>query len=123
MSYEKLTQYALHVYRQLQASTEIGFQSLNVGGRLDVGLSPDDKGFFINELTRWYGAHQFAMGTQRPPYDKIGRAYAKAFAETLGAMPWPEKTAIVPKLVTSKRKAMTALDGSFPKVKVMARGA
>jgi hypothetical protein len=63
------------------------------------------------------------MGTQRPPYDKICRAYANASAETLGAMPRPEKTAIVPKLVTSKKKAMTELDGSFPKVEVVARGA
>jgi hypothetical protein len=71
LSYETLTQYALHIYRQLQTSGEIGFLSLNFGGRLDIGVSPDGKGFFVSELTRWYGVHQFAMGTQRPPYEKI----------------------------------------------------
>jgi hypothetical protein len=69
-------------------------------------------------LTRWYGAHEFAMGTQCPPYDKIGRTYANAFDDTLGATPRREHITIVPK----KKNATTELNGSFPKIKVMARG-
>jgi hypothetical protein len=119
LSYETLTQYALHTYRQLQASGDIGFLSLNVGGRLDIGVSPDSKGFFVNELTRWYGAHQFAMGTQHPSYDKISRAYSKAFAETLGAIPRSVEAAVMSK-VPLKRKATVELSGSFSRVKAVA---
>ncbi|KAF2819487.1 hypothetical protein CC86DRAFT_248873, partial [Ophiobolus disseminans] len=84
LSYEKLTDFALGVYRRLQDSGDKGFQSLAVGGRLDIGIAPDGQQFFVNELTRWYGAHQFALNTQSQPGDKICRTYAKAFAEVLG---------------------------------------
>ncbi|EDU44661.1 hypothetical protein PtrSN002B_004050 [Pyrenophora tritici-repentis] len=85
ISYSTLTAYALDVYKRLQATGDIGFSSLNVGARLDIGVAPDGKGFFVNEVTRWYGAHQFAVETQEEPYDSVARAFAKAFAETLGA--------------------------------------
>jgi hypothetical protein len=84
INYKKLTKYALHVYCRLQGLQEKGFQSLDVGGRLDIGVAPDGKQFFVNELTRWYGAHHFAIQTQAMPGDKICRAYAQAFAETRG---------------------------------------
>jgi len=84
LSYEKLVGFALNVYRRLQNSGEKGFQSLTVGGRLDIGIVQDGEQFFVNELTRWYGAHHFALQTQAQPGDKICRAYAKAFAETMG---------------------------------------
>jgi hypothetical protein len=119
LSLERLTEYALHVYRELWASGEVGFQSLNVGGRLDIGVSPDSNGLFFNELTRWYGAHQFAMGTQHPPYDKISRADAKAFAETFGTIPRSEEAAVL-SMVPLKRKATMEQGGSFSRVKVVA---
>ncbi|KAF1832430.1 hypothetical protein BDW02DRAFT_571072 [Decorospora gaudefroyi] len=81
-----LVGYALDVYRQLQNSEEVGFQSLNVSGRLDIGIAPDEKGFFVNELTRWYCAHQFADALEAP-HDGIRRAYMRALPETLGARP------------------------------------
>jgi hypothetical protein len=83
INYKELSKYALHVYRRLQGLRE-GFQSLDVGGRLDIGVAPDGKHFFVNELTRWYGAHHFVVQTQAMPGDKICRAYATVFAETRG---------------------------------------
>lgn len=90
LTYSKLTKFALRTYRELQKTGEVGFQSLSVGGRLDIGVSPDGKEFFVNELTRWYGAHQFAMDTQDPPYDKICLALTKSYAETMGVAPRTE---------------------------------
>lgn len=86
LDYAKLVEFALHAYRRLQELEEKGFQSLDVGGRLDIGIAPSGDEFFINELTRWYGAHQFALNTQdkSKPGDKVCRALAKAFAETRG---------------------------------------
>jgi hypothetical protein len=81
--YNDLTRFALKVYRQLQHAGGQGFKSLDVGGRLDIGVAPSGKQFFVNELTRWYGAHHFALNTQLSPGDAICRAYTKAFAETL----------------------------------------
>jgi hypothetical protein len=82
LNYDMLVAYALHTYCQLQNLDEKGFQSLDVGGRLDIGIAPNGEQFFVNELTRWYGAHHFALETQPHPGDNICRAYAKAFAET-----------------------------------------
>lgn len=84
LNYDKLVEFALHMYRRLQDLEEVGFQSLDVGGRLDIGVSPSGDEFFVNELTRWYGAHQFALTTQASsqPGDKMCRAFARAFAET-----------------------------------------
>jgi hypothetical protein len=82
LDYSKLTEYALHVYSRLQEPDKKGFQSLDVGRRLDIGIAPDGGQFVVDELTRWYGAHQFAVQTQSMPGDRICRAYAKAFAET-----------------------------------------
>jgi hypothetical protein len=57
--YDKLVSFALHIYRSLQSLNATGFQSLDVGVRLD-----------------------FALQIQSQPGDKICRAYARAFAET-----------------------------------------
>jgi hypothetical protein len=85
LDYAKLVSFALRTYRNLQSLEAIGFQSLDVGARLDIGVAPDGTQFFVNELTRWYGAHHFALHTQSQPGDEICRAYAKAFAETSAA--------------------------------------
>jgi hypothetical protein len=82
LNYDMLVAYALHTYCRLQNFGEKGFQSLDVGGRLDISIAPNGGQFFVNDLTRWYGAHHFALETQPHPSDKICRAYAKAFAET-----------------------------------------
>ncbi|KAF2025420.1 hypothetical protein EK21DRAFT_76445 [Setomelanomma holmii] len=82
ISYSMLGNFALEVYRRLWRSGERGFQSLDVGGRLNIGIAQDGKQLFVNELTRWYGAHQFAATVRDAPCDKICRAYTEAFAET-----------------------------------------
>ena len=41
------------------------FDSVEVGVRLDIGVS-NDKRFFVNEITRWYGADFFCMTTIGP---------------------------------------------------------
>lgn len=87
LSYEKLVDFALGVYCRLRNSGEKDFQSLTVGGRLDIRIAPDGQQFFVNKLTIWYGAHQFALYTQSQLGNKICRAYAKAFAEVLGKEP------------------------------------
>jgi hypothetical protein len=90
--YENLTAYALHVYRRLQELGERHLQSLHVGRRLDIGVAPEGKRFFVNELTRWYGALHFALQTQPEPGDKICQAYVKAYAETRGIEPRTSST-------------------------------
>jgi hypothetical protein len=117
LSYRKLTKYALHVYSRLQSLNEVGFQTLAVGGRLDIGVAPDEKGLFVNELTRWYGAHQFAKDTLEAPHDQICHAFAKAFAETLGAEPRADIPVAVPQ-VSAKRKAVKELEADRTKVKM-----
>lgn len=116
LSYGKLTKYALHVYRRLQNLDEVGFQTLNVGGRLDIGIAPDGKGLFVNELTRWYGAHQFAKDTLKAPHDQVCHAFAKAFAETLGAEPRTHFSAVEPH-VSAKRKVVKESKVGEPKAK------
>jgi hypothetical protein len=71
INYKMLTKYALHVYDRLQGLQEKGFQSLDVGGRLDIGVAPNGKQFFVNELTRWYGAHHFAVQTRAMPRKRL----------------------------------------------------
>jgi hypothetical protein len=48
IDYTKLVEFALHACRRLQELDEKGFQSLDVGGRLDVGIAPSGDEFFIN---------------------------------------------------------------------------
>ncbi|KAF1996293.1 hypothetical protein P154DRAFT_443771 [Amniculicola lignicola CBS 123094] len=81
LNYDSLSAFALGVYKRLLAHNPVGFASLKIGARLDIAVSPDGTGFFVNEVTRWYSADQFSIDTQDAPYDKICRAYAQAFAE------------------------------------------
>ena len=87
LNYQKLAKYALEVCRRVRISGEKGFRPLAVGARLDIDIAPDGDQIFVNEPTRWYDAHHFALATQSQPGDKIRRAYAKAFAETMGKQP------------------------------------
>lgn len=67
------------------------FESLEVGVRLDIGISeasPDGK-FFIHEVTRWTGADFYAShpGTS-PPYDYVPRQLGIAFGQQFAS--WRE---------------------------------
>jgi hypothetical protein len=83
LDYKDVEAFAIQTYRRLQDLNCKGLESLKVGARLDIGISPQGDGFFVNEITRWYIAHYFSEKTLKEPYDKICRTYAQAFSETL----------------------------------------
>jgi hypothetical protein len=62
------------------------FESLEVGTRLDIGVAEDGMGeklLFVNEITRWYGAHYFSHNICSEPKTQICKAFAHAFGELL----------------------------------------
>lgn len=74
-----LEDFALTTYRALLSRHLPGLESLKVGARLDIGIAPDNKTFFVNEITRWYDADYFQKPTLGPPQDSICKAFAGAF--------------------------------------------
>jgi hypothetical protein len=82
----EVTNYALKTYRALQALKSPGYQTLEVGARLDIGIAPGKRGLFVNEITRWHSADFFSSfmdeGKQgQGKQDDVCAAYAQAFAE------------------------------------------
>lgn len=77
---------------KLLERNEPGFESLEIGVRLDVGvseLSPQGR-FFVLEITRWWNANY--MPTYILPYPHIGlsESYGAALAHKLWAGEWAE---------------------------------
>ena len=56
-----------------------GFESLEVGVRLDIGVS-GKKGrcFFVNEITRFYAADFFSQHTLGAPQQEVCMGFAEA---------------------------------------------
>ena len=69
ISLSSLHTYALYIYSRLRSSEEWReqFESLEMGVRLDVGVGTtrglEKKRFFVNEITRFYGADYFSQHT------------------------------------------------------------
>ena len=66
-----------------RADGMIFFESLEVGGRLDIGVGDNGalgKSFFVNEITRWYGAHYFSHNICAEPKTQICKALAHALS-------------------------------------------
>ncbi|XP_014550692.1 hypothetical protein COCVIDRAFT_31643 [Bipolaris victoriae FI3] len=80
-----LVRFALFVFEELRARSDsmVVFESLEVGVRLDIGVADNGivgKSFFVNEITRWYGAHYFSNNICAEPKTQICNAFASAFS-------------------------------------------
>ncbi|KAH7062772.1 hypothetical protein BKA63DRAFT_190834 [Paraphoma chrysanthemicola] len=80
-----LEAFSLYVFEQLRARSDalLGFESLEVGARLDVGVAqrePNKHVAFVNEVTRWYGAHYFSNNILAEPKTQICKAFAQSFS-------------------------------------------
>ncbi|KAH7070881.1 hypothetical protein FB567DRAFT_633815 [Paraphoma chrysanthemicola] len=80
-----LEAFSLHVFERLRARSDalLGFESLEVGVRLDIGVAqraPNEHVAFVNEVTRWYGAHYFSNNILAEPKTQICKAFAQAFS-------------------------------------------
>jgi len=82
-----LRTFALYVYDNLRARDDwfTSFESLEVGVRLDITVSPRERGstrqFFVNEITRWYEASFFSRNLCALPHDALIARFAQAFHE------------------------------------------
>jgi hypothetical protein len=81
-SKEELHRFATFIHGTLCARKDVNdhFESLKVGVRLDIGVSGDGR-FFVNEITRWYGADFFSMTMLGPPYTQLCSSYATRLHE------------------------------------------
>ncbi|KKY29286.1 hypothetical protein UCDDA912_g10791 [Diaporthe ampelina] len=82
----EVERFALDVFARLRRLGGGGFESLDVGVRLDIGVHVRDGSGcpFVNEVTRWYCADQFANldGTQSDLGQlHLTRSFASAFVE------------------------------------------
>ncbi|TLD29198.1 hypothetical protein PspLS_03456 [Pyricularia sp. CBS 133598] len=78
--------FALATFEALRRRKDKGFESLEVGCRLDIGVAEkavdgSGGGLFVNELTRWYGATYFSSDALALPKTRICARFAKAFAD------------------------------------------
>ncbi|KAF2798171.1 hypothetical protein K505DRAFT_357793 [Melanomma pulvis-pyrius CBS 109.77] len=89
LTYDMVEKFALDMYGLLRETKAKGFDSLEVGVRLDLGVAKDGTSLWVNEITRWYTADFFADETGT--FEKIPKAYAKAFAEVY---PTPKREAL-----------------------------
>ncbi len=96
-----LHRFALYVYRRLRgrADWEEGYESLEMGVRLDVGVGWEGVGmgkgegkgeggkkrFFVNEITRFYGADYFSQHTLGAPQQEVCWGFAEAVDGYFGA--------------------------------------
>ncbi|KAK3069398.1 hypothetical protein LTR53_012287 [Teratosphaeriaceae sp. CCFEE 6253] len=88
MSDTKLHGFALHVYEQLRKTGKSQYESLEVGVRLDIGVSPPspvdgEKMFFVNEISRWYEAHWLCQQASKYFDTKLWEVWAEAFERWL----------------------------------------
>jgi hypothetical protein len=83
----RLTGYALTAFERLRRRRDWKKHcgSLEVGVRLDIGVSSEEEGsrFWVNEITREWHADWFSQCLEEPYLD-VCRGYAKARVEYLG---------------------------------------
>ncbi|PVH70704.1 hypothetical protein DL98DRAFT_597605 [Cadophora sp. DSE1049] len=79
LSLSGLRSFSTTVVDDLLDDWEESFESLKVGVRLDVAISPfSPRSFFVNEVTRWYTAAFFSDILAEPKYT-LCEEFAKAF--------------------------------------------
>ncbi|KAL5446286.1 hypothetical protein PMIN06_007828 [Paraphaeosphaeria minitans] len=78
--------FALQQYRRLFRRFPKHFESLNVGARVDIGISAKQE-LFINEVTRWWFASWFGGYQDVPLQDEVARGFADSFAEIYETSP------------------------------------
>lgn len=87
---EGLQAFALDTFDKLRRLDSRAFESLEVGARLDIGVADNNdgkggKGFFVNEITRWYNAHYFSFTTCADPKTQLCGAFARSFTRAIKA--------------------------------------
>jgi hypothetical protein len=78
-SEDKVKDFALGVVHALREKDDLHWESLEVGCRLDMGVAEGGR-IFVNEVTRWYGAHYFSSFLLSEPKTQICQQYAEAFS-------------------------------------------
>ena len=80
LSLDRLRDFAVRIYRRLRERHDWreAFESLEVGVRLDICVSPDRDGFFVNEITRWWFADFFSDDILANPKHRLCDAFARA---------------------------------------------
>lgn len=87
---DDLVAFALHIYDQLRAEEdwESSYESLEMGVRLDICMRHDPwlgkkgmKGFFVNDIWRFYRAEFHSRATLGSPWQMICQTYGKAINE------------------------------------------
>ncbi|KFY41494.1 hypothetical protein V494_02958 [Pseudogymnoascus sp. VKM F-4513 (FW-928)] len=89
---EGLKQFAIKTFNDLRARDDWKetFESLEVGVRLDVAISPNlAESFFVNEITRWYEAAFFSDDIAAEPKYTLCEEFAKAFTAYLSKLSVP----------------------------------
>ena len=84
LSLTQLTAFSKHVVQDLLELSEETFESLKVGVRLDVAISPGRGGFFVNEVVRWYNAAFFSDTIADPKSmlcEEVGKSFARKYVE------------------------------------------
>ncbi|KAL5344577.1 hypothetical protein ACLOAV_010561 [Pseudogymnoascus australis] len=86
---EDLKDFAMKTFNGLRARDDWKqtFESLEVGVRLDVAISPNlPRSFFVNEITRWYEAAFFSDDIMAEPKYTLCEEFAKAFTTYLSKL-------------------------------------
>ncbi|KFY31515.1 hypothetical protein V493_01044 [Pseudogymnoascus sp. VKM F-4281 (FW-2241)] len=89
---EGLKQFAMKTFNGLRARDDWkeAFESLEVGVRLDVAISPNlPESFFVNEITRWYEAAFFSDDIAAEPKYTLCEEFARAFTAYLSKLSVP----------------------------------
>lgn len=90
--WQELEAFALHIRRSLLAMTDYYhyFESLELGVRLDVGVSDlsRDGVFFVLEITRWWNANYMSELALASPFTQVSRFYGTALAAEIESPSW-----------------------------------
>jgi hypothetical protein len=86
---DDLKHFAMNTFNSLRArhDWEKSFESLEVGVRLDIAITPNiPRSFFVNEITRWYEAAFFSDDIMAEPKYTPCEEFAKAFTAYLSKL-------------------------------------
>jgi hypothetical protein len=86
--------FAFKLYHNLLLEDHPAFESLLEGGRLDCGIDLNGKGFFVNEITRYYNADKFLLEMQAPPHDRVCKGLANCFNTQFPTVVVPTKPSL-----------------------------
>jgi hypothetical protein len=77
----RIERYALSIFNRLLLYNSEAFKSFEVGARLDIGIAPDGKRFFMNEVTRWWNGSWFAAFDDLETQESVVDAFAASFEQ------------------------------------------